>query len=97
MKARTRHNLGKASSLREAGGASGASGASQLFLVRLWPDEADSAEWRGKVQHVMSGKASDFCDWPMLVAHLQAMLPHGHEGQSQDDAGDKGEIAQESP
>jgi hypothetical protein len=92
MNARTRHTLLKASSLREAGGAHGAS---QLFLVRLWPDEADSAEWRGKVQHVMSGKASDFRDWPMLVAHLQAMLPQVHEAQFQDGADKKSEIAQE--
>jgi len=49
---------------------------SQLFTVRLWiEDLGDSrAEWRGKVQHVLSGEASYFRDWPSLVAFLDERL-----------------------
>ncbi len=59
---------------------------SQLFLVRLWAGQGreesdDSAsptntkkEWHGKVQHIVSGEAYSFHDWPALVDLLLTML-----------------------
>lgn len=80
MRAGARHRQWKVSHLQEAGSGQATS---QLFLVRVWPDHAiedggGRLEWHGKVQHVMSGEATDFSDWPMLVARLQAMLPPLH-------------------
>lgn len=49
---------------------------SHLFTVRLWPEELDDdcIEWRGQVQHVLSGERRYFRDWVTLVAILQAKL-----------------------
>ena len=49
---------------------------SHLFLVRLWPEGADSAghEWYGRVQHVVSGEAHTFEDWATLIEWLRGML-----------------------
>lgn len=49
---------------------------SHLFTVRLWLEELgnDQTEWRGKVQHVTSGEACYFRDWPALIAFLQMVL-----------------------
>jgi hypothetical protein len=49
---------------------------SQLFTVRIWPEDLGDgrAEWRGRVQHVLSGEAHYFREWPALVAALSAML-----------------------
>ena len=56
---------------------------SQLFPVRLWAEElgAGQTEWRGKVQHVMSGETRYFRDWPTLLTHLQTMLPAADSDQ----------------
>ena len=57
---------------------------SQLFLVRLWTDGADGVDGarsdgesgvHGKVQHVLTGKAASFDDWPALVDLLRGMMP----------------------
>jgi hypothetical protein len=50
---------------------------SHLFTVRLWAEEigAGQTEWRGRVQHVTSGEAHYFRDWPTLIAYLLKMLP----------------------
>jgi hypothetical protein len=50
---------------------------SYVFLVRLWAEEDTNGipAWCGKVQHVTSGEAHTFRDWPALVAQLRAMLP----------------------
>ncbi|HEU5103409.1 MAG TPA: hypothetical protein VFU22_30520 [Roseiflexaceae bacterium] len=50
---------------------------SQLFTVRLWGEDLGDGrtEWRGKVQHVLSGEAHYFREWPALIAWLIAMLP----------------------
>jgi hypothetical protein len=52
--------------------------ASHLFTVRLWAEDLGNGqiEWRGKLQHVTSGEARYFRDWPVLIALLQAMLPN---------------------
>ena len=49
---------------------------SQLFTLRLWPEElgAGQIDWRGKVQHVNSGEARYFRDWPTLQAFVEALL-----------------------
>ena len=48
-----------------------------LFTLRLWPEALGEGEteWRGKVQHVLSGEARYFRDWPALVAFLLEALP----------------------
>lgn len=50
---------------------------SHLFLIRLWPagGGAEPAQWAGKVQHVASGEAHYFRDWPALIDLLLAILP----------------------
>jgi hypothetical protein len=50
---------------------------SHLFTVRLWAEDLGDGqiEWRGKLQHVTSGQARYFRDWPVLIALLQMMLP----------------------
>jgi hypothetical protein len=50
---------------------------SHLFTLRLWPEALGDGrvEWRGKVQHVLSGEAHYFRDWGALVGHLLAALP----------------------
>jgi hypothetical protein len=61
---------------------------SHLFLVRLWPDGADSAghEWSGRVQHVVSGEAHTFEDWATLIEWLRGMLAAGSVTQLTDTA-----------
>jgi hypothetical protein len=56
----------------------GAVQGSQLFTVRLWAEDLGSGQtdWRGKVQHVTSGEARYFRDWPTLEAFLEELL-HG--------------------
>jgi hypothetical protein len=56
---------------------------SHLFTVRLWAEAVDEgmAEWRGKVQHVISGETHYFRDWNDLTAHLQAMSSQREAGQ----------------
>jgi hypothetical protein len=58
-----------------AGGA--ATTSSHLFLVRLWVEDesSDQPAWCGKVQHVTSGEAHTFRDWPALVSLLLTMRP----------------------
>jgi hypothetical protein len=50
---------------------------SHLFTVRLWLEELvdGQVEWRGNVQHVMSGELRYFRDWPTLIEFLIAMQP----------------------
>jgi hypothetical protein len=76
-----RHNLLKSSGLRKT---ENMHNSSQLFLVRLWPDDEGGMEWHGKVQHVTSGEADDFCGLPMLLSNLQAMLPQIESAKAQD-------------
>ena len=49
---------------------------SDLFTVRLWREDLGDgrSEWRGKVQHVLSGEALYFREWAALIAALQEML-----------------------
>ncbi len=54
----------------------------QLFTVRLWVEDLgdDRKEWRGKVQHVLSGEAQYFRDWLALQAFMGRWL-QGAAGQ----------------
>lgn len=59
---------------------------SDLFLVRLWAEEASDGEteWRGKVQRAISGEARYFHDWSQLVDLLLEMAgSQGSEGGGQ--------------
>ncbi len=59
---------------------------SHLFLLRLWGEGARDGEgWQGRLQHVVSGEAHSFNDWPTLVTLLLAMLPQA--GTDPADAG----------
>jgi len=48
-----------------------------LFTLRLWPETKgdDQVEWRGKVQHVLSGEARYFRRWSELRAFVRECLP----------------------
>jgi hypothetical protein len=50
---------------------------SHLFTLRVWLEDLGDgrAEWRGQVQHVLSGETHYFRQWETLVALLLAMLP----------------------
>jgi len=45
---------------------------SQLFTVRVWHEDLGEggSEWRGKVQHTLSGEVCYFRDWQTLVTFL---------------------------
>jgi hypothetical protein len=49
---------------------------SHLFMLRLWPEDLGSGQtdWRGSVQHVNSGEARYFRDWPTLEAFVEGLL-----------------------
>ncbi len=49
---------------------------SQLFVLRMWQENLGEGqlEWRGKVQHMISGEAHYFRDWSGLIACLQQIL-----------------------
>jgi hypothetical protein len=70
---------------------------SYVFLLRLWPQEANGTahstangtvdtRWCGRVQHVMSGEAHNFQDWPALVDLLLTMIPVPDTAQQQETA-----------
>jgi len=46
---------------------------SQLFTVRVWREELEEGrfEWRGKVQHALSGEARYFHRWEDLIEFVQ--------------------------
>jgi len=45
---------------------------SHLFVVRLWKADRqnDAFEYRGRVQHVLSGETLHFRHWEMLIEFL---------------------------
>jgi hypothetical protein len=49
---------------------------SHLFTVRLWAEPVDDGghEWRGRVQHVLSGERRYFRNWPALERYLMEKL-----------------------
>lgn len=60
---------------------------SHLFTVRLRNEElgAGQREWRGKVQHVHSGEAIYFREWPALVNGIINMLSDAEPLSARDD------------
>ena len=46
---------------------------SHLFTVRVWREElgAGRSEWRGKVQHALSGEARYFREWGELISFVR--------------------------
>jgi hypothetical protein len=58
---------------------------SELFMVRLWPEEQGdgSVAWRGRVQHAISGRSAYFQGWPALAAVLDDFLAEqAHQAQT---------------
>jgi hypothetical protein len=51
-----------------------------LFTVRVWREDMGDGqwEWRGKVQHVLSGEAFYFREWQELIAHVKTALQKEH-------------------
>ncbi|OQA45744.1 MAG: hypothetical protein BWY52_01157 [Chloroflexi bacterium ADurb.Bin325] len=49
---------------------------SELFTVRMWPEDLGEGqvEWRGKVQHAISGETRYFRDWSALLAFFAEVL-----------------------
>lgn len=49
---------------------------SELFTVRLWPEELGESqvEWRGRVQHALSGRTCHFRAWPELFAFFMEFV-----------------------
>lgn len=45
---------------------------SELFTIRIWPEELGEGqiEWRGRIQHALSGRTSYFREWSALLAFL---------------------------
>jgi hypothetical protein len=58
---------------------------SHLFTVRVWLEDLgeDQTEWRGKIQHVLSGEVRYFRDWTGLVEQMKAMA-HGTSSSETD-------------
>jgi hypothetical protein len=49
---------------------------SHLFTVRIWREELGDGriEWRGKVQHALSGEARYFREWTELIAFVREQV-----------------------
>ncbi len=63
---------------------------SHLFTLRLWPENmgGGQTDWRGKVQHVHSGEAQYFRDWPTMEAFVEGLLGRSDPRESQAERGD---------
>lgn len=59
-----------------AGDRSSSAQTSHLFTVRVWREElgAGRVEWRGKVQHALSGEARYFREWAELIAFVREQV-----------------------
>jgi hypothetical protein len=57
---------------------------SHLFLVRVWREEGQSgpAEYRGRVQHVLSGELRHFRTWSALAAFFVDFVESGETAVS---------------
>ena len=46
---------------------------SHLFTLRIWREELGDGhiEWRGKVQHALSGEARYFREWAELIEFIR--------------------------
>ncbi len=52
-------------------------GRTEIFTLHLWQENLGEGrtEWRGSIQHALSGEVRYFRDWQMLGDCLAAMLP----------------------
>ena len=66
---------------------------SQLFMLRLWPEDVGSGktDWRGKIQHVNSGEARYFRDWPTLEAFLEELVHRSEQAAPRADGTEEAE------
>ncbi len=55
---------------------------SHLFTVRLWAEapRAGQVEWRGKLQHMLSGEVRYFRDWATLIAQIEELRDSAQGG-----------------
>ena len=65
---------------------------SQLFTLRLWPEELEQGqtEWRGQVRCVLSGDVRYFRDWPTLIAFLLESMAGQEPGTEQEEGSEDG-------
>jgi hypothetical protein len=63
-------------------------GDSHLFAVRVWLEEVDGGrfEWRGHVEHVMSGRRRYFRSWSGLAEKVKAFLTQPYGSAWEDEA-----------
>ena len=49
---------------------------SESFTIRIWSERIGQGktEWRGRIQHVLSGETHYFRDWNSLIDQVQGML-----------------------
>ena len=49
---------------------------SHLFTLRLWLEDLGNGQtdWRGSIQHVSSGEARYFRDWPTVETFVEGLL-----------------------
>lgn len=47
-----------------------------FFTLRIWREQLgeNQSEWRGQIEHVLSGKTGYFRDWSTLVSFLEKTL-----------------------
>jgi len=57
---------------------------SNLFTLRVWLEQVDDGreEWRGRVQHVVSGETIFFRDWDTLLAFLRGEVRLSQDAMS---------------
>jgi hypothetical protein len=60
---------------------------SQLFIIRLWKEDTPTSalEYRGRVQHALSGEVRHFRDWATLIEFLVALFEQGEEADKDHD------------
>lgn len=48
---------------------------SQLFTLRVWTEEVGNGriEWRGTIQHVLTGETHHFRDWQTLIQLIETL------------------------
>ena len=48
----------------------------ESFTVRIWLERvgAGKTEWRGRIQHALSGETHYFREWNSLIDQVQSML-----------------------
>lgn len=61
-------------------------GDSHLFAVRVWLEKVDGGhfEWRGHVEHVMSGERRYFRTWPALAEKVKEFLTQPDQAVRED-------------